>query len=300
MLPVWWVLGISGIVLSLCTLPLIAALVLRRRILVPRGFGLYLVFLLWCVFSATQLASSRQAFSSGYRGSLYLGAGLLFLYVLNASRADLPPDRVVGIMAGFFVLTVVGGVIGMIVPNISFTTVARGLVPPLAARGPVRFRPGLGIHLVGTRLCRVPIYRPKAPFIYANEWGGSRTRCRCRSRCAPSRRRGRRRDATCSHRLSCLGIPPRLLAQPRRVAVGGGGRAVRDDPPRSGPQRATAAGGGRRLDDPWRALLRDAAGRDRDVAIQNGYGDRVAPSSTRSPSRSCEARPFSATGARPD
>lgn len=67
MLPVWWALGISGIVLSLCTLPLFAALVLRRRLLVPRGFGLYLVFLLWCVFSATKLDSTRQAFSAGYR-----------------------------------------------------------------------------------------------------------------------------------------------------------------------------------------------------------------------------------------
>jgi O-antigen ligase len=173
MLPVWWVLGVSGIVLSLCTLPLIAALVLRRRILVPRGFGLYLVFLLWCVFSATQLASSRQAFSSGYRGSLYLGAGLLFLYVLNASRADLPPDRIVGIMAGFFVLTVVGGVIGMIVPNISFTTVARGLVPPSLLADQFVSDLVSASTSSGRAFAAYPIYRPKAPFIYANEWGAA-------------------------------------------------------------------------------------------------------------------------------
>ena len=173
MLPVWWVLGISGIVLSLCTLPLIAALVLRRRILVPRGFGLYLVFLLWCVFSASQLASSRQAFSSAYRGSLYVGAGLLFLYVLNASRADLPPDRIVGIMAGFFVLTVVGGVIGMIVPNISFTTVARGLVPPSLLADQFVSDLVSASTSSGRAFAAYPIYRPKAPFIYANEWGAA-------------------------------------------------------------------------------------------------------------------------------
>lgn len=173
MLPVWWALGISGIVLSLCTLPLIAALVLRRRILVPRGFGLYLVFLLWCVFSATQLVSSRQAFSSAYRGSLYLGAGLLFLYVLNASRADLPPDRVVGIMAGFFVLTVVGGVIGMIVPNISFTTVAHGLVPPSLLADQFVSDLVSASTSSGRAFAAYPIYRPKAPFIYANEWGAA-------------------------------------------------------------------------------------------------------------------------------
>ena len=173
MLPVWWALGISGIVLSLCTLPLIAALLLRRRLLVPRGFGLYLVFLLWCVFSATKLASTRQAFSAGYRGSLYLGAGLLFLYVLNASRDGLPPERVVRIMAGFFVLTVVGGLIGMIVPNISFTTVARGLIPPSLLTDQFVADLVSASTSSGRAFAAYPIYRPKAPFIYANEWGAA-------------------------------------------------------------------------------------------------------------------------------
>lgn len=173
MLPVWWALGISGIVLSLCTLPLIAALLLRRRLLVPRGFGLYLVFLLWCVFSATKLASTRQAFSAGYRGSLYLGAGLLFLYVLNASRDSLPPERVVRIMAGFFVLTVVGGLIGMIVPNISFTTVARGLIPPSLLTDQFVADLVSASTSSGRAFAAYPIYRPKAPFIYANEWGAA-------------------------------------------------------------------------------------------------------------------------------
>src|SRR6476660_5555358 len=52
LLPLWWALGISGLVLSICMLPLAAANILRRRLLVPRGFGLYLLFLLWCAFSA--------------------------------------------------------------------------------------------------------------------------------------------------------------------------------------------------------------------------------------------------------
>src|SRR4051812_31125936 len=32
MLPLWWVLGVSGLVLSLCLLPLAAAIILRRRL----------------------------------------------------------------------------------------------------------------------------------------------------------------------------------------------------------------------------------------------------------------------------
>ncbi len=173
LLPLWWALGISGIVLSVCVLPLAAGLLLRRRLLVPRGFGLYLLFLLWCAFSASRLTSSRQAFSAGYRGTLYLGAGLLFLYVLNAPRSALSPDRVVRIMASFFVIAVIGGLIGMIVPNIAFTTVAKGFVPPSMLAD--RFVSDLvsASTSSGRAFAAYPIYRPKAPFIYANEWGAA-------------------------------------------------------------------------------------------------------------------------------
>lgn len=177
LLPLWWVLGVSGLVLSLCVLPLAAALVLRRRIAVPRGFGLYLVFLLWCVFSTSRLTSGRQAFSAGYRGTLYLGASLLFLYVLNASRDALPPERVVRIMASFFVITVVGGLIGMIVPNISFTTVARGFVPPSMLADQFVADLVSASTSSGRAFAAYPIYRPKAPFIYANEWGAAYAMC---------------------------------------------------------------------------------------------------------------------------
>lgn len=173
LLPLWWVLGVSGLILSICCLPLLGALVLRRRLLVPRGFGLYLLFLAWCVISATQVAESRQAFSAGYRGTMYLGAGLLFLYVLNAPRDELPPHRAVRIMAGFFVITVVGGMIGMVIPNISFTTVARGLVPQgLLADSFVKDLVSASTSS-GRAFAAYPIFRPKAPFIYANEWGAA-------------------------------------------------------------------------------------------------------------------------------
>ncbi|MDP9184529.1 MAG: O-antigen ligase family protein, partial [Actinomycetota bacterium] len=173
MLPVWWALGVSGLVLSLCALPLLAAVILRRRMLVPRGFGLYLLFLLWCVFSATQLQTARQTFSAAYRGSMYLAAGLLFLYVLNMPRDRLSPDRAVRIMASFFVITVVGGVVGMIVPNITFTTLARGFVPPHLLTDSFVSDLVSASTSSGRAFAAYPIYRPKAPFIYANEWGAA-------------------------------------------------------------------------------------------------------------------------------
>jgi O-antigen ligase len=173
MLPLWWVLGVSGLVLSICLLPLAAAIILRRRLLVPRGFGLYLLFLLWCAFSAAELTSGRQGFSAGYRGTMYVAAGLLFLYVLNTPRDRLRPDTAVRIMAGFFVITVIGGLIGMVVPNISFTTVAKGLVPAQMLNDSFVSDLVSASTSSGRAFAAYPIYRPKAPFIYANEWGAA-------------------------------------------------------------------------------------------------------------------------------
>jgi O-antigen ligase len=164
---------VSGLVLSICLLPLAAAIILRRRLLVPRGFGLYLLFLLWCAFSAAELTSGRQGFSAGYRGTMYVAAGLLFLYVLNTPRDRLRPETAVRIMAGFFVITVIGGLIGMVVPNISFTTVAKGLVPAQMLNDSFVSDLVSASTSSGRAFAAYPIYRPKAPFIYANEWGAA-------------------------------------------------------------------------------------------------------------------------------
>src|SRR5262245_23020560 len=173
MLPIWWVLGISGLVLSFCLLPLAAAVILRRRLLVPRGFGLYLLFLLWCAFSAAELTSGRQGFAAGYRGTMYVAAGLLFLYILNTPRDRLRPETAVRIMGAFFVITVIGGLSGMAGPDVTSTTVAKGPVPARLLTAP--FLSGLvsASTSSGRAFAAYPIYRPKAPFIYANEWGAA-------------------------------------------------------------------------------------------------------------------------------
>ena len=173
LLPVWWVLGASGLILSLTTLPLLIGLLLRRRVRVPRGFGLYLLFLVWCVFSASRVGDSRQLFSLGYRWSLYAGAGLLFLYVLNIPRAELPPAKVVRLMAGFFAIVVVGGLVGMVVPNTSFTTPAHAMLPAALLKDQFVLDLVSASTSSGRAFAAYPIFRPKAPFIYANEWGAA-------------------------------------------------------------------------------------------------------------------------------
>jgi polysaccharide biosynthesis protein PslJ len=173
LVPVWWVLGLTGVILPALVLPLLATLILRRRLHAPRGFGLYLLFLVWCMFSATRISDPRQGFSLAYRGSLYVAAGLLFLYILNTGRDTLSAGDVVKLMAAFFSIVVVGGLIGMVIPNVSFTTLAHSLLPATVLRDSFVSDLVAASTSSGRAFAAYPIYRPKAPFIYSNEWGAA-------------------------------------------------------------------------------------------------------------------------------
>jgi hypothetical protein len=173
LLPLWWALGVSGLILSALFLPLLASLLLRRRLVTPRGFGLYLLFLVWCGFSATRLADARSAFSLAYRVSLYLGAGALFVYVLNTPRWALTPVRAIRLMTGFFLIVVIGGLIGMLVANVQLVTPAQRLLPQALLNDRFVLDLVSASTSSGRAFAAYPIFRPKAPFIYANEWGAA-------------------------------------------------------------------------------------------------------------------------------
>lgn len=173
LLPLWWALGVSGVILPAVALPVIATLALRRRLTVPRGFGWFLLFLVWCGLSATQLDTARQGFSLAYRGALYVSTGLLFLAVFNLPREQVPASRIVRLMGGFFALIVVGGFVGMLLPGRSFSTPAEALLSPaLLADAFVQDLVSAATSS-GRAFAAYPIYRPEAPFIYANEWGAA-------------------------------------------------------------------------------------------------------------------------------
>jgi polysaccharide biosynthesis protein PslJ len=173
LLPLWWVLGLSGVILPLLAVPVAFSLLLRRHVTAPRGFGLYALFLVWCALSASQLTDIRQTVSLAYRGSLYLAAAAMFLYVLNLPRDELPAAAVVKVLAGFFAMIVIGGLIGMVIPNVTFTTLAKGLIPPQALNDQFISDLVSASTSSGRAFAAYPIFRPKAPFIYTNEWGAA-------------------------------------------------------------------------------------------------------------------------------
>jgi hypothetical protein len=170
---VWWALGLSGVVQATLAVPLLAALVLRRDVRMPRIFWAWLLFVAWMLLSAIQLDDFTQALTFAWRGSIYLASAVIFLFVFNASRDDLPARKLVYVLATFWVLTVVGGMLGMAFPNRTFPSLLGSVLP--ASIGRSTFVQALVTPETtgGNAFTGTGIFRVKAPFIYTNQWGSA-------------------------------------------------------------------------------------------------------------------------------
>lgn len=178
--PLWWVLGVT----EAMTFTLAAAMgiiVLRRRpIFVPRGFGFWLLFLVWSAVGVMLLqvdAPGAVPGSSGgryavwaFRTTWYLAATMVLLYV-GTSRRDLPLAKVARTLSWMFVTVVVGGVAGVLMPQLDFPSVIELVLPrsitnisfvqQMVHPNLAQIQPVLGY----------PEARPSAPFSYTNTWG---------------------------------------------------------------------------------------------------------------------------------
>jgi polysaccharide biosynthesis protein PslJ len=169
-LPVWWLLGVSLFMGPLLAVPLALSLAGSPSLRVPRGFGLWLLFLLWMVVTATQLEGIREWGAFTYRASGYVAATIVFLYVLNVPRQLLPSHNIVKVMAAFWVVTVAGGLLGTVLPAFTFTTPAELVLPAaLLEDGFVQDMVQASTSSA-TPFAAYPIHRPKAPFPYTNMW----------------------------------------------------------------------------------------------------------------------------------
>src|SRR5699024_7579347 len=148
--------------------------------LVPQGFGVWLMWMAWLVTGLLVMqvdapgtvseSSLTRYFPFGYRFAWYLVATIVALYIINA-RPRIPTERISRILAWFFVILVVGGLLGTFLPNLSFPSVLQLALPrALAEQSFVR-------DLLQVQVAQVQSFlgdsraRPSAPFPYTNEWG---------------------------------------------------------------------------------------------------------------------------------
>jgi polysaccharide biosynthesis protein PslJ len=171
--PVWWVLGLAGFIWVLLAVPMAMSLLMRPRIRAPRGFGLWLLFLFWMLASGVMLDEGIRWIPFLFRAGQYFSATILLLYVYNAPRSILPDRRVILAMVSLWVVTVVGGYLGIVLAGHTFATPVERLLPhSIASNAYVQTMVHPGFGQVAAFL-GYPWPRPNAPFEYTNDWGAS-------------------------------------------------------------------------------------------------------------------------------
>jgi len=181
--PLWWILGLGAFCWMILAVPMLFDLLRRDHVVAPRGFGFWLLFLGWMLLSAMKLGSntpgvvggsgSSHVTSYAFRALLYFSITILFLYLCNLPRQQLPTRALVSMLSFMFLVTVAGGFAGILLPNVTITTPAEKLLPrSLATNEAVNnlVHPGMA-EVQGILGYSTP--RPKAPYEYTNEWGAN-------------------------------------------------------------------------------------------------------------------------------
>jgi polysaccharide biosynthesis protein PslJ len=170
---VWWFLGVSGVIQAILAVAMLVALVMRGQVLMPRAFLFWLLFLGAMLLSATQIQDFPRAVAFAWRASLYVSGAVVFLYVFNTPREKLPAHRVMNVLAAFWVLTVVGGLVGMAFPRLTFDSLLGILLPEGLTSSEFVHALVTPSTTGGRAFTGTGIYRVKAPFIYTNQWGSA-------------------------------------------------------------------------------------------------------------------------------
>ncbi|WP_162150241.1 O-antigen ligase family protein [Arthrobacter sp. H14] len=154
---------------------MVMALSRTKNVRAPRGFGLWLLFMLWTLCTVAQVHEPGRIAGFFFRYGLYVGATVFFIYVYNARRT-LTARRILGILTAFWLIVVAGGYAGIAFPVLEIRTALSFLLPDsllgnnliheMAFRGLTQFNPDPDAFVVSAP-------RPSAPFLYTNSWGNA-------------------------------------------------------------------------------------------------------------------------------
>ncbi len=127
--PLWWAMGISAFIWPILAIPMALSLLLRGALHVPRGFGVWLLFLFWMVGSTAMLSDAGRAIPFGYRASTYFAATIIFLYLYSTPRELLTDRRAVLTLAVFWMVVTAGGFLGSVAPRFEFRSPMEIVLP---------------------------------------------------------------------------------------------------------------------------------------------------------------------------
>ena len=179
--PIWWALGLRTVVPMALAVVMADQLLRKRRLVLPVGFTLWLLFLAWVALGAFVLfaeapgaepgGGSSRYLVFGYRLAWYLVATVYLLWVTNLRESELPARWVYQLLGFMFVVTTFGGLLGVLAPNLEWTSPFEMLMPRgLRSNSLIESIAHPDVSDIQTVLGRAEP-RPKAPFPFANTWG---------------------------------------------------------------------------------------------------------------------------------
>jgi hypothetical protein len=181
--PLWWALGLAQLIFFAVAAAMAVILYRQRPLRVPRGFGLWLLFLVWMLAGVFLIrAHAPDTIPGGgglgrlggftVRAGWYLAITIAMVYVANTAR-QISTQRIVRLLGWMFVVTTGFGVLAVLAPTLEFRSPVEMVLPQ---------------QLVSTNFVRTLIHpslssssdflgyvqpRPTAPFPYSNAWGNN-------------------------------------------------------------------------------------------------------------------------------
>ena len=228
--PVWWALGIANQIFILFAIPMAWRLYLSRarrgrRIQFPRGFGIWVLFMIVVLAGVAGLALTapetiatsvaNRYFSWTYRVFDYTAAAILLLYAGNLTERELPRQRLAWLLGLVGIYAVAGGFLGVVDPHLSFTSPIAHLLPAKIQAGlSASLNPGTAANMANGLTGRV-----KAPFTFTNQWGNA-IAITLPWLLVAWRSYGTRQQGRLAVAIAALAIVPVVLSQNRGLWIG--------------------------------------------------------------------------------
>ena len=175
LMPLFWFMGLAFFTFAIAAVPMGIALLTMKPIRMPKGFGIWLLFMGWVVASIVTLDPTvGRLLAWMFRAGIYIGSTILFLYIYNLPQKLLPTGRVLGMIAFIFVFTaIIGGYLGLIFGDARIPTVLSEVLPrSLLSNGFVRNIIQPPFAQTQTFLS-FPLNRPSFPFSFSNDWAAT-------------------------------------------------------------------------------------------------------------------------------
>lgn len=174
-LPLFWAVGLGYFTFAIAGAVMGISLLTMQPLRIPKGFGLWLLFLGWALVSSLTLdVSVTRYLSFSVRAAVYIGATTTFLFVYNMPKRYLPTGRVLGVLGGVFALSaIVGGYLGLILGEVRFPTLMSQVLPQSLLENSFVSNVVQPPFAQRQDFLGFPINRPSFPFSFTNDWAAS-------------------------------------------------------------------------------------------------------------------------------